>query len=311
MDTKIKSRFWSDPEVEELDANGKLSLLWLLTSHINDCGYAECSQKRYEWETGSPWQALLGAVKALGKSIIQTGKGFFVVNYVREQIGQGENLAKNNMAKAAIRACFASPEEVQTLFLESYPELQALAKPYLSPSSASGSTREERRGEERSQEGGLGETHPAITTATAIEFPPGFPETAEKAVTQLQSLALPDVPDAAWIREVWDQIVSRGFKDAAGVRIVSLAHHVNKRWTREKAQWLASQKMASEKKERGAQTAVQPVFLATKPATMEVPPEGWEKAAESVLGWVPDEWSLLPADSKAQVRGFLNAQGLP
>lgn len=296
MDTKIKARFWSDPEVECLDRDQKLALLWLFTAHISDCGYVECSTKRFEFETGSPWQALVSAAEALGGSIVRTSKGFLVRNYIREQIGEGERLAKNLMGKSIARSLHEVPAEVRALVFESYPELEALSKPFTSPCASSRSTGEERRGEERSHSGEEVQEK-GVEPQPDLRFPQGFPKTADLAVQQLRNLALPDMPAEEWIREVWGQITGRGFRDAADVPIRSFIHHMNSRWTKEKQAWLAKRKMSGEKKEGGAErddTLKVPVL---PPASEE--PDGWRVVWPEHFDFPPPErWLDVPASDR-------------
>lgn len=297
MDTKIKSRFWTDPQVENLGSDSKLALLWLLTAHITDCGYVECSQRRFEFETGSPWQALQGAVQALGESVVTTAKGFWVRNYIREQIGQGERLAKNNMAKSIGRSLREAPQEVQALVLDSYPELQALAKPYASPCASSGSTGEERRGEEV-LDGDRARARVSSGVPAPIEPPPGMPESEAKAIAWVEGSASTDPPPREYIVEVYGSLAAVNWRDGAGRQVTHWALYVLSRWRKEKQAWKA-RISAAEKKEGGAGMG------GYVPGAVDVPPVGWEEACAEVLGYVPDEWGALPAPSKADVRAHL------
>lgn len=173
MDTKIKQTFWSDRTIENLSSDQKLALLWLFTAHANNAGWVECSARRFEFETGSPYEALLSACKALNKGIISHEKGFWVRNYVRHQIGEGESLAKNNMAKAIIASLIELPDEVLKEFKSEYPELngkiEALHNPLHSPCQGQEKRREEKStGEEgagRRGKDNLPTTEPAIRIA--------------------------------------------------------------------------------------------------------------------------------------------------
>jgi hypothetical protein len=306
MDTKIKSRFWPDPQVEALDRDGKLSLLWLLTAHITDCGYVECSPRRFEFETGSPWQALIEATEALGGSVVRTAKGFWVRNYIREQVGVGESLANNNMGKAVVRQLKNVPPEIQQLVLRQYPELKALAKPYLSPSRTSRSTGEERRGEERSSEDeGLGEGE-ALELPPGVEFPPGFPETERQALAWVAGLARPsDLPavDPEFVLEIFHAMPGVGFKDGAERVITHWGKYVLSRWRKGRVDLLAKRSEDGRKKNGGAENGLG-LPKGAPVANLEAP-AGWKAASIDVVGFEPESWEALPAASKADVRAWL------
>lgn len=121
MDTKIKRSFWTDAVVEEMPVEQKLALLWLLTANISSCGWAPVTRRRFEFETGSPWEALLQAVKAMGKGILSHEKGFWIRNYIRHQIGDGDRLAKNNMRVPITTSLSDVPEDIRPQILADYP----------------------------------------------------------------------------------------------------------------------------------------------------------------------------------------------
>jgi hypothetical protein len=172
MHSKIKSCFWSDPVVEDLPSEGKLALLWLFTSRISVCGWVPTSRRRFEFETASPWQALLSAAEALGKGLVIHDKGFWVRSYIRHQFGVGERLGRNNMRVTIIDSMAEVPEEVKVEIVKEYPQLkQALAKPLASPTQAPPKGKEKEKEQEQEQEGsvrgGSGETHPAGVNAVS------------------------------------------------------------------------------------------------------------------------------------------------
>lgn len=170
MDTKIKSSFWLDQKVESLDAIQKLALLWLFTAHVNNAGWVECSQRRFEFETASPWQALLDATEALGKGVLRHAKGFWIRNYVRHQIGEGVKLAKNNMAMAIVSSLGSAPEEIIKEFSKEYPELsekiKGLTKGLPSPRVREGG---------RAREGAEGEGGPGEGLSKAEQIYQAYP----------------------------------------------------------------------------------------------------------------------------------------
>lgn len=309
MDTKIFSRFWSDPQIEILDSNGKLAVLWLLTAHVTDAGYVECSRRRFEFETGSPWQALLDSVEALGDSIVATSKGFWFRNYIRLQIGVGQPLAKNNMAKSIARSLRHLPDDVHYLVLQHYPELkEALGKPSPTPYRASESTGEERRGEERrGLEGSPEGNHPPPVQADSV---------SDLAWEAVQSYCRGDAPN-----ECHALVMSEFATGTDPAEVIAkirectrlIEKHAapfggrhNGKVPRAKSfftdrQWndpLVFQHRweGPEKKESGA------VFVKPPPAPKPIPPPPrWEDAAQSVLGYVPDSWDDLPGSTKADV----------
>lgn len=313
MDTKIKPRFWSDTKVENLDANGKLALLWLFTAHISDCGYVECSQKRFEFETGSPWQALLSACQALGNSIITTQKGFLVLNYIREQLGSGPDLARNNMAKSVVRSMKELPAELQAAILRHYPELEALHKPLPSPCASSGSTREERRGEERSK----GKSAEKGGDAGGPELEAALGYAAGFSKGNAWGLVISPETVRAW----HDHRSSVGWEKAMGENMIPIAN-----WQadlRSYATNAARRNQAGEKKERGGFSspdtnggAARPREVLTHPALPE-PPCEWRVVLKDL--YPPDEhegadyeqpWGLFDREIRRQVEAEARRRGL-
>jgi hypothetical protein len=126
MDSKVKGSFWTDPEVEDLGAEEKLAVLWLMTAHVNACGWTEVGKKRFEFETGCPWDALGRACDALQGGIVRTGNGtgFWLRNYIRHQFGNGEKLVKNRISGALVNQILDLPEEVMEVAWKAYPELK-------------------------------------------------------------------------------------------------------------------------------------------------------------------------------------------
>lgn len=188
MDTKIKDAFWKDPAIEQLveagDRDAILSLLWLLTAEVNHAGWVEVTPRRFLFQTSCSFEALQRACQALGKGIVSHPKGFWIRNFIRHQIGSGEDLAGNNMAGAVLKSFQMTPPEIVAEVMIQYPELKdsksyAKAKKLtetLSPSQglAKGcqSTREEKSGEEKSGEEGNGsaEGKGPITLAAAHAY---------------------------------------------------------------------------------------------------------------------------------------------
>jgi len=171
MDTKIKPSFWSDPVVDALPPEGKLALLWLFTSRVSACGWCPATKRHFEFETGSPYQALLDAVKALGKGCVTHAKGFWIRNYIRHQIGVGDRLARNNMRFPILNALVDVPEEIRALIFVEYECLQqGLAKPLHSGAPP----QEQSRAEKRREEGMQGEKQKRAPAATDEQWLAGL-----------------------------------------------------------------------------------------------------------------------------------------
>jgi uncharacterized protein YdaU (DUF1376 family) len=133
---------------------------------------------------------------------------------------------------------------------------------------------------------------------SGIEYPPGWPSSAEKAVGHVISLLLPvpahGPPQEDWVKEVWLQAVGRNFCDGAQVRITQFAHWVHGRWSREGQEWLARREAAKprEKKE-GA------VF---SPLVLKEPEFPWRKVVLAEWGYVPEAaWELQTARKRREI----------
>lgn len=126
MDAKISINFWSDPKIEELDRDQKLAALWAITGGRTTLfGYLEVTRKRYEFETGSPYEALASLPEAHAKGFRKCGEGIWIRRFIAHQFGTGNSLVRNNFCKAILnelRAYEGLP--VFTEVLLEYPELQ-------------------------------------------------------------------------------------------------------------------------------------------------------------------------------------------
>lgn len=148
-------------------------------------------------------------------------------------------------------------------------------------------------GKRNGMEGNGGEGPPPV------EFPPGFPESEKQAVDWIRgTLAVPDAPDA-WIIEMWNQAIGRGFKDGAEVQIRNWAKFIAGRWPKEKQRQLRDSAKGAEKKEGAAP--------AMKPIAADAPPDGWETAADRVIDfdWRNSDhrdWPSFAEPMKALVR---------
>lgn len=138
MDTKIKASFWTDKEVEQLPAESKLALVWMLTnSQINVCGIFQVTERRFAFETGLPAEALWKTVEALPRAL----KGFksidtiYCRNFIRHQLGSGNALTKNNIFRAVVSSSQAIKHpELRDALIGDYPEIvvgnEALSIPF-------------------------------------------------------------------------------------------------------------------------------------------------------------------------------------
>jgi hypothetical protein len=153
MLVRISSDFWSDPDIEEMPSQLKLAALWVLTnSRTTLFGFVEVSKRRFEFETGSPYEALAELCKAHPKGFKAVGGGIWVRNFIRYQIGAGEKLIANNFCKGLVRALRAYQGlEIFNVVLRAYPELSVFfdAAELNDPDKGLPSPREERRGEDK------------------------------------------------------------------------------------------------------------------------------------------------------------------
>jgi hypothetical protein len=151
--------------------------------------------------------------------------------------------------------------------------------------------------------GGLMEPPPGV------DWPAGFPDTEEKAVSWVEGLALsmpagvPPVP-REFTLEIWRKMPGAGFKDGAGREIAHWGMYVRGRWCdgSERSDWLAKRKSGSEKKEGGApRPSVNPY---------EVPPcAEWKELARRIArraevdesGIDELDWRDLSADDRLLV----------
>jgi hypothetical protein len=199
MDTKISSDFWDDPDVIELDEQARLAALWLLTNaRLNLAGYAEISGKVFSFQTGLSQEALARAHEGLPKTFLKFGKGYWVRNFIRRQIGQGNSLVRNNYLLPLLRDIQASPEPVVQAVLENYPELsesyksKALGKDLGSTTQAPEKRRAEKNREEQSRAeqlaGGAGGRQRAAKPKAGATLPAEQPEPVRSRMLAIGAL---------------------------------------------------------------------------------------------------------------------------
>jgi len=165
MDTKLPPTFWTDPQFDECDTEILCAILWIKTNdRLNLLGFAEIGQRLFEFQTRMPFACFERACQALGKGLLRDGQSYWLRDFVREQIGSGEALAKNHMRKPLVRALatVGSPSILAAIRNE-YPELleSDFEKGLPSPCQGPEQSRAEQSRVEQSRaetEGGQGET---------------------------------------------------------------------------------------------------------------------------------------------------------
>lgn len=165
MNPKIKSSFWSDSEVEALTPQQKLTYLWLITNaQMKICGFCEVSERRFSFETGLDKECLINTVKALPRALkhFPSQNIVYVRNFIRHQIGDGDQLTRNNIFKSVV-SVFKGVDipDLRNEIVSDYPIL----KDYISPSKPSPPHHKgkgEGEGEGKSKGEGKGEIQPPL-----------------------------------------------------------------------------------------------------------------------------------------------------
>jgi hypothetical protein len=151
MKPKIDPSFWSDPEVESLASNQKLALLWIWTnSQMTVCGFCQVSPKRFAFETGLPIEALWETIKALPRALkhFQDESTIYSRKFIRHQLGDGEQLVKNNIFKSVLSVFDGIRiKELKAAILEDYPVIGQRIKALQSPLKDKGEGEGEGEGE--------------------------------------------------------------------------------------------------------------------------------------------------------------------
>lgn len=159
MDTKFSPHYWGHREVEPAPPEIKLAGAWMRTnSRVTLFGYVDVTPQRFAFETGLPAETLARACQALPDWFIALPKGYFMPDFIREQVGSGESLLCNNLCKPLLRALVALNDgEVSALVTKYYPELENVlneaisTKPLASPHGGPEKRREERSRAEQSR----------------------------------------------------------------------------------------------------------------------------------------------------------------
>lgn len=285
MKTFVEPEFWSDPSIEELGPDEKLSILWVLTNpRCNLCGFTEVSRKRFHFETGLEPEVLRRACEALGKGFEFPAKGFvWARNYVGFQFGRGPNLARNNMAKSIVKHLIRMPESLQSIFLEEYQELKPLMEPLASPSQglSKGKGNGKSKGNQTSKEKDIPNLEQVIEylTPKMAEIHSGWTPTRVRKAAKLR---LETFTDAGW-------------KDGNGSPI--------KNW---KTKFMNCMKHEKPWNYEDLPEGSTPI---TKP-THDPGPEGWQKAHQELYpDWlVPFEWFHVELWLRDEIQAHLNDQ---
>lgn len=178
MTTKITSAIWDDPDFMELSDAEKLCIFWVLTKS-NLLGWIEATPRKLARDMEAPFKHLEGACEKLPRSFVLTNRGVWCRNYIRKQFGHGQSLARSHMSKSLRKQIADAPEEIQTLILQEYPEIESSL-----PSSPKelGSSLEATREREGEIEGEIeGET-------LLLETETSKPETTHPVLTRFRNL---------------------------------------------------------------------------------------------------------------------------
>lgn len=124
MTTKITSGIWDDPDFVELTDSEKLTVFWILTK-CNLLGWVEATPRKLARDMEAPYQHLEGACSKLSRSFVLTPRGVWCRNYIRKQFGHGQSLARSHMSKSLRKQIADAPEEIQSLIIAEYPEIQS------------------------------------------------------------------------------------------------------------------------------------------------------------------------------------------
>lgn len=153
MHPKVLAAFWRDEKVEVLDAKAKLCALWLITAHADICGWTPIvSEKRFALETDCSLDDLQRTVEGLGNGLVSHEKGFWLRNFIRYQIGAGNSLSMNNVARSAAKRALLLPAEITKAIWREYPELKALIKGLPTPTQGERERESKSKGESKSDD---------------------------------------------------------------------------------------------------------------------------------------------------------------
>ncbi len=131
-----------------------------------------------------------------------------------------------------------------------------------------------------------------------LDFPSGFPTTAERAVEMVVG-GRPDIAPG-WIREVWASLCGVGFKDGSGRQVTNWAHYIAGRWPKDGLRWISANG-AAEKKE---------IPAAGQGPSFKTPKWPWRLVALRCLVWsyAPElQWVDLDLESRREIKRMWDA----
>lgn len=175
MNPTIQTAFWSDADVEAAEPSIKLTVLWLITNpQTSMIGLCKVTPRRFTFETGLDATWLTKACAALPRMLLQTSEGIWLRNFIGHQFGRGKKLQRNNCFRA-VRSAFAGVKDadLRSAVLETYPEFGQSDEIPSSTSPVKGLVRGrvEKSREEKSPEGGQGETNQPPVPAVEVADP--------------------------------------------------------------------------------------------------------------------------------------------
>jgi hypothetical protein len=216
MDTKLPATFWSDPDFDSCDAQVLLAVLWIKTNERLDLlGFAEISPRVFKFQSRLDFEAFDRACEALGKGLVRDGNRYWLRDFVREQIGDGPSLVRNNMRKPLVRALSLVPSpSIKAEILREYPELAEGLTPEGAPKPQE-QNREERNREEQSRteqsQGGPGETARRTPKAGSTR-PDQHPEPMRRRMVALAEV-MRRRPDSVWSEAEKKALAATGLLD--------------------------------------------------------------------------------------------------
>lgn len=127
MKTLISPDIWRDPSFEELSPEAKLVVFWLWTN-ADLAGVVRVSERRLGFDTGitSPSEALAEGLASGSYEV--DGDRVVIINFISRQIGEGEKLARNNIARSLMKVIASQPLSTQSFIMARYPELKPLLR---------------------------------------------------------------------------------------------------------------------------------------------------------------------------------------
>jgi hypothetical protein len=136
MHTILPTTIWSNNDFIELDDEHKLCYFWMQTN-ANTAGYVSVSPKRLKRDIDIDFECFEKACEVMGDNFHRMEGGFWIRDYIKQQIGEGEKLAANHMSATVIKHLMKdSPQSLQEIVLKEYPTLHRRLEEYLRPKEA-------------------------------------------------------------------------------------------------------------------------------------------------------------------------------